>query len=414
MPFLAIKLQNKLIMPAATTKTAKNNTSNTNISIMQPSTTNMSGGAVTTTEEEDNTTTEDETTQDSECELTTTTKVAEHAMPSIQEAPEETDSEEESDGGEESQNEYGESETEIQFVKALLLEQLGTQPVGRIAPGAYLYLLNAQALTKFVRLTKYHTYGNQLQQDMATKLAVDIARTQQVVTPLSAINTQDGELFVIDGTPQLMALRNLSDGVLEKLTVMLVVYEIRSLSDPVAKGLFTKLNTRQLFTIDTHTHTDVERFMAILLAQPNFREGIKASAANKKANFPHISASELRKSIHEIMAQMQADGSKANVELLANRLIDFNCICKGKPISTLFGLHISGGAHTGDAIDDKTRERYKKMIAKDFYLASPYGRCWPQFLLGRSDTELVAMPKGSSAPVVPVVSQKLSFSLKKA
>jgi len=400
--------------PAATTKSTKNNISNTNFSVVQPST--MAVNTVTTTEEEDNTTTEDETTQDSECELTTITKVAGQAMPSIQEAPEETDSEEESDGEEESQNEY-ESETEIQYVKAQLLEQLSTQPVGRIAPDAYLYLLSSHSLIKFVRLTKYHTYGNQFQRDMATKFAMDIARTQQVITPLSAINTQDGELFVIDGIHQLMALRNLSDGVLEKLTVMLVVYEIRSLSDPVAKGLFTKLNTRQLFTIDTHTQTDVEQFMTLLLAQPNFREGIKASAANKKANFPHISASELRKSLQEILAQIQADGSKANLEFLANRLIDFNCICKGKPISTLFGIHISGGsssAHAGDTIDDKTRERYKKMVAKDFYLASPYGRCWPQFLLGRSDTELFAIPKGSSAPIVPVVSQKLSFSLKKA
>ena len=380
------------------------------VAVMQPSTTSMAAAAVTTTEEEDNaTTTEDETTQDIEYDVPV---AGNQVMPPIPEAHVEvTESEEESDE-EESNEEYGESETEVQFVKAALLEQLGTQPTGRIAPGTYLYLLTAHALTKFTRLAKYHTYGNQLQPEMATKLAVDIARTQQVVTPLSAVNTQDGELFVIDGIHQLMALRNLSDGVLEKLTVMVVIYEFRALSDPAAKALFTKLNTRQLFTIDTHTQTDVERFMALILAQPNFREGIKASAANKKANFPHISASELRKSLHEIIAQLQADGNKVNIELLANRLIDFNCICKGKPISTLFGLHVSGSTHTGEGIDDKTRDRYKKMVAKEFYLASPYGRCWPQFLLGRADTELAAAPKGSSAPVIPVVSQKLSFTLK--
>ncbi len=369
----------------------------------QPSTTIMVAGVVTTTEEEDNvTTTEDETTQDSEYEAPSGHQV----MPPIQEAAVEEESEEESD------EENGESETEIQFVKSPLLEQLGTQPTGHLAPGTYLYLLSGSALTKFARLTKYHTYGNQLQQDMVTKLAVDIARSQQVVTPLSAVNTQDGEIFVIDGIYQLLALRNLSDGVLEKLTVMLVVYEFRTLSDPAAKALFTKLNTRQLFTIDTHTQSDIEKFMSLLLAQPAFKEGIKSSAANKKANFPHVSASELRKSLQEIIAQLQSDGSKPNIETLANRLIDFNCICKGKPISTLFGLHVSASTHTGEGIDDKTRERYKKMVAKDFYLASPYGRCWPQYLLGRADTELVAAPNGSSAPVIPVVSQKLAFTLK--
>jgi len=391
-------------MSLATTTT----TFTTNSTGMQPS---------TTTDDEYITTTEDETTQDSECELSTTKEVVtENQMPIIQELPfEDSESESEEESDEEERNTCNlDSETEIKlFVKALLLAQLGVHPVSRIAPGANLYLLTTHPLTKFVRLTKYHTYGNQLQQDMVTKLSVDIARTQQVVTPLSAINTHDGELFVIDGVHQLMALRNLSDGVLEKLTLMLVVYEIQSLSDPMAKSLFTKLNTRQLFTIDTHTQTDVEKFMALILAQPNFRDGIKASAANKKANFPHISASELRKSLQEIIAQMQADGSKTNIDMLANRLIDFNCICKGKPISTLFGLYnSSGSAHTSDVIDDKTRERYKKMVAKDFYLASPYGRCWPQFLLGRSDTELIVAPKSSSAPVIPVVSQKFSFSLK--
>jgi hypothetical protein len=372
---------------------------------------------VTTTEEEDNiTTTEDETTQDSEYEMPATT-LAGRAMPPIQEVQaEEIRSEEESDSEEESESSYVDTEHEIQFVKALLLEQLGTQTTARIAPGTYLYLLTGHALTKFIRLTKYHVYGNQLLPDIATKLAVDIARTQQVVAPLSAVNTQEGELFVIDDIYQLMALRNLSDGVLEKLTVMLVVYEIRALGDPMAKALFTRLNTRQQFTIDIRTQTDIEQFMSRVLAHPAFKDGVKSSTANKKANFPHISATELRKSLQEIIAQLQADGSKANIELLANRLIDFNCICKGKPISTLFGLHVSGGGsvYTGDAIDDKTRERYKKMVAKDFYLASPYGRCWPQFLLGRSDTELVTVPKGSSAPVIPVVSQKLSFSLKKS
>ena len=385
--------------PKATKMTTTISTATT-----QPSITNMSEGAVTTTEEEDNvTTTEDETTQDSEYEVPTVN----HVMSPIQEAlVEEEESEEESD------EENGESETEVQFVKAPLLEQLCTQPTGQLAPGTYIYLLSGAALTKFARLAKYHTYGNQIQQDMINKLAVDIARTQQVVVPLSAVNTQDGELFVIDGTHQLLALRNLSDGVLEKLAIMLVVYEFRTLSDPAAKALFTKLNTRQLFTIDTHTQTDVEKFMSLLLAQPAFKEGIKSSAANKKANFPHVSASELRKSLQEIIAQLQSDGSKPNIETLANRLIDFNCICKGKPISTLFGLHVSSSSHTSEGIDDKTRERYKKMVAKDFYLASPYGRCWPQFLLGRADTELVAAPTGSSAPVIPVVSQKLAFTLK--
>jgi hypothetical protein len=377
-------------------KSAKTNTIFTTQEIIQQQ-------SITTTEEEDNvTTTEDETTQDSEYEV----PAGHQVMSPIQEAAKE-------ESEEESNEENGESETEVQFLKAQLLIQLGIQPIGQLASGTYLYLLSGAALTKFARLTKYHTYGNQLQQDIVTKVAVDIARSQQVVAPLSAVNTQDGELFVIDGVQQLMALRNLSDCVLEKLTMMLVVYEFRTLNDPAAKELFTRLNNRQLFTIDTHTQSDVDKFMSLILAQPAFKEGIKASAANKKANFPHISASELRKSLQEIMGQLQSDGSKPNIEQLANRLIDFNCICKGKPINTLFGLHVSGSAHKGDAIDDKTRDRYKKMVAKDFYLASPYGRQWPQFLLGRADTELVAAPKGSSAPIVPVVSQKFAFSLKK-
>jgi hypothetical protein len=243
-------------------------------------------------------------------------------------------------------------------------------------------------------------------------MAVDIVRTQQIVAPLTAINTQAGELFVIDDIYTLMALRNLSDSVLDKLTIMLLVYEFRALTDPSARALFIRLNTKHQFTIDQKSISDIDKFMSIILAHPAFKEGIKSSAANRKANFPHISSTELRKSIQEVITGLRANGSNPDISALANRLIDFNCICKGKPISTLFGLHISS-ANKSDIIDDKIRERYRKMVAKDFYLASPYGRCWPQFLFGRADTELTAMPKGSSAPVMPVVSQKLSFTLKK-
>ena len=247
-------------------------------------------------------------------------------MTPIQEANAE-ESEEESDeeaANSESEADYVDSENEVSFVKALLLEQLGTPATGCIAPGTHLYLLTGPALFKFVWLTKYHTYGNQLVPDMATKLAVDIARTQQVVAPLSAINTQDGGLFVIDDVYQLMALKNLSEGVLEKLTVMLVVYEFRALTEPSCKALFTRLNTRQQFTIDTGTQSDIDQFMSIILAQPAFKDGIKSSSANKKANFPHVSAAELRKSVQEVISQLQTNGSKANIAALANRLIDFN------------------------------------------------------------------------------------------
>jgi len=374
---------------------------------------------VETTEEEDNvTTTEDETTQESDYEMPSATMHPGSVMTPIQEAhaeeSEEESDEEETNSEEESEADYVDSENEVSFVKAQLLEHLGTPATGRIAPGTHLYLLTGQALTKFTRLVKYHTYDNKLTPDLATKLAMDIARTQQIVAPISAVNTQEGELFVIDDVYNLMALRNLSDGVIEKLTVMLVVYDFRALSDPACKALFTRLNTRQQFTIDTRSLSDIDQFMSLILAQPAFKDGVKTSAANKKANFPHISATELRKGIQEIINRLHADGNKVSIDSLANRLVDFNCICKGKPISTLFGLHISGSNHTGDDIDDKTRERYKKMVAKDFYLASPYGRQWPQYLLGRSDTEIVAVPKGSSAPVLPVASQKFSFTLKLA
>jgi hypothetical protein len=361
----------------------------------------------TSSSDEDNiTTTEDETTQDSSYEIPCGQQLG---MPSIEE---ESDKEEvyETDPTHEDE----ESETEITFNRSEFLEQLGTPPTSSLAAGTYLYLLTGKSLIRFVRLTKYYTYGNPLNQDLPTKMAIDIARTQQVVAPLTAVNTQDGELFVIDDIYILLALRNLSDSVLEKLTVMLVVYEFRTLTDPSAKALFTRLNNRQQFTIDTKSVSDIDQFMSIILAHPAFKDGVRASVANRKANFPHISSSELRKSIQEIMTSIRANSSNLDISALANRLIDFNCICKGKPISTLFGLHISSGStNTGDAIDEKTRERYKKMVAKDFYLASPYGRCWPQFLLGRNDTELVAAQKGSSAPVIPVVSQKFSFTLKK-
>ena len=363
-------------------------------------------------EDEDNiTTTEDETTQDSSYELPVEQPLG---MPSIEEESDEEESEEELENGVEDGHENSESESEIQFHRSEFLEQLGTPPMGSLSAGTHLYLLTGKSLTKFVRLSKYYTYGNPINQDLPTKMAIDIARTQQVVAPLTAVNTQDGELFVIDDVYNLLALRNLSDSVLERLTVMLVVYEFRALTDPATKALFTRLNTRQQFTIDTKSVSDIDQFMSIILAHPAFKEGIKSSAANRKANFPHISSTELRKSIQEIITNIRTNGTNPDISALANRLIDFNCICKGKPISTLFGLHISNGSTTkGDAIDDKTRERYKKMVAKEFYLASPYGRCWPQFLLGRADTELVGMPKGSSAPVIPVVSQKFSFTLKK-
>lgn len=401
----------------------KTTVNSTTQQVIQPSSTmtNTFSAGNTTTEEEDNaTTTEDETTQESDYEIPATQIISSgQALLPIQEVQqEEEESEYESQDSE--AEDTAESETEIPFMRASILDSIttGGSPLipFKIADGTYLYLLTGKALTKLTRLVKYHTYGNQLAPDLATRLAIDIARSQQVVAPLSAINTQDGELFVIDDVYTLLALRNLSDSVLEKLTIMLMVYEFRALTEPGAKALFTRLNSRQQLTIETQTVSDIDQFMLLILAQPAFKEGIKSSSANKKANFPHISSTELRKSVQEIIIRLRETGiTKPDIAALANRLIDFNCICKGKPISTLFGLHLgSVSTHTGESIDDKTRERYKKMVAKDFYLASPYGRCWPQFLLGRADTELVAAaPHGSSAPIIPTVSQKFSFTLKK-
>jgi len=398
-------------------KNTKKTTTNSTIQPINSMTNTISEGNTTTEEEDNATTTEDETTQESDYEMPATQFITGgQAMPPIQEVQQEEESEYESQDSE--AEDTAESETEIPFMRASILDSIATggSPVipFKIADGTYLYLLTGQSLTKFVRLVKYHTYGNQLAIEVATRLAIDIARSQQVVAPLSAINTQDGELFVIDDVYTLMALRNLSDGVLEKLTVMLMVYEFRALADPNAKALFTRLNARQQLTIETQTVSDIDHFMSIILAHPAFKDGIKSSSANKKANFPHISSAELRKSVQEVICRLRESGIKPDMAALANKLIDFNCICKGKPISTLFGLHVvAASARTSDSIDDKTRERYKKMVAKDFYLASPYGRCWPQFLLGRADTELVAAPQGSSAPIIPTVSQKFSFTLKK-
>lgn len=368
------------------------------------------------------TTTEDETTQESEGEQYVT-RLDPHkpydTLPVIPEVSSESDTEDSEDSDNITQDvldaqtaQSAQSVPATHTIKSQLLEQLNTPPTGRLTLDSHLYLLTGSSLTKFIRLTKYHTYGNQIHSDMATKYAIETARTQRVVAPLSAINTQDGELYVVDDIHQLMSLRNLSDGVLEKLTVMLIVYDFINLNDIKAKTLFARLNNRHLFTIDTHVQSDIEQFMTRILSQPAFRDGIKASG-NKKTNFPNISATEFRKSLQEIIAQIQLDGGKPNIDLLANRLIDFNCICKGKPISTLFGLHVtSSSSQISNVIDDKISEKYKKMVVKNFYLASPYGRCWPQFLLGRPDTEIIGIQTNLTVPIVPVISPKLSFNLK--
>lgn len=270
-----------------------------------------------------------------------------------------------------------------------------------------LKLYKGQELIVFIRLTPYHIYDANLDQTVINNLSTEIINSQQVPIMFSAISLSNGETYIIDDVYYLMALRKLSDIILDKLEPIPVMFYNNmgagdSLEDPECKILFNKLAAPNKLVINPVCNQEITRFCDIIQSDSICKKNIKTQTG--KVNFPYISLIDIQKTMTEVLDKLKP--GTYDIEKLAERFLAFNIICRSKSINTLFGM---SPTDCSESQANKLKARYYKMKGKEFYLASPYGQLWKQYILGKSDTEIQVMSKKDN---VFVPSTKLSIKLK--
>lgn len=248
-----------------------------------------------------------------------------------------------------------------------------------------IYCITGSQTADFVRSISINTFGNLLNSEHIDYLTREIQSTRQIIGNIVCAY-YDNKYELIDGPHRIMALRKLNNDILATLTLDIIVYHTTYID---LKKLFIKLNTMKPFSIESGVDYDAWRIVNELKSFPGFKVGIK-DTQQTGSNFPHIHAGDMRQRLSIVLATL----GQYDINNIITKLTGFNLLCSGKPISTHFKVL---------QIDDKLRQKFKKMEEKSFYLASPYGMQWDRYLLG----ENIDIPSSMLQPA-----KALGFTLK--
>jgi hypothetical protein len=225
---------------------------------------------------------------------------------------------------------------------------------------------------RFVKNIEPYTYNNELDKKHIQTLAANIQKNKLVIGGFITIEFDDGSVCLFDGHHRIEALKKLDDTVLNEIIIYAFHFKSDERESHQTRELFSKINTVKPFDVK-----EQERCVnsSIIIEQlkkwhPGFKQCLRDN--KKLVQKGNYLQSQFVDELRSKLKQFDNMNKPYDTRLICDQIIKYNDSLPGRGLNYIFGKDNIQAAETDD---------FKKMETKKFYLASPGGRKWREFVI---------------------------------
>jgi hypothetical protein len=226
--------------------------------------------------------------------------------------------------------------------------------------------------TKFVRSIEPYTYNNELNKKHIQSMVTNFEKNKLVIGGFITIEFNDGSNCLFDGHHRIEALKKLDDSVLDEIVIYVFHFKSDARESQQTRDLFSKINTVKPFDVK-----EQERCVnsSIIIEQlkkrhPGFKQCLRDN--KKLVQKGNYLQSTFVEELKTKLMQFDINNRTYDNNLIVDQIIKYNDSLPDKGLNYIFGKSNIQATET---------EEFKKMATKLFYLASPGGRKWSEFII---------------------------------
>ncbi len=225
---------------------------------------------------------------------------------------------------------------------------------------------------KFVRTIEPYTYNNELNTKHIQSMVANIQQNKRVIGGVVTIEFNDGSICLFDGHHRIEALKKLDDSVLSEITIIVFHFKSDTRESQQTRELFSKINTVKPFDIKEQDRCSNSNIIVEQLKKrhPGFKQCLRDN--KKLVQKGNYLQSAFVDELKAKLKQFDINNRPYDTALIVDQIIKFNDSLPNKGLNYIF---------CKDNIQAAETEEFKKMTTKQFYLATPGGRKWPEFVL---------------------------------
>lgn len=246
-------------------------------------------------------------------------------------------------------------------------ELLGTN----LDPENTSFMLFKPDIVKFVRNVEPYTYNNELNVEHIKTLTTNFQKNKLVIGGFVTIEFDDGSICLFDGHHRIEALKKLDDATLKQITIYIFHFKSDARESKHTRHLFSQINTVKPFDPKEFERMDNINYIVEQLKKKH--PGFKTCLRDNKHRVQKGSylQSEFVTELRQKLKYFDSINKQYDNNIIIEQIINYNNSLPAKGLNYIFGKQ---------NILDADSEEYKKMQTKQFYLASPGGKKWIDFI----------------------------------
>ena len=226
--------------------------------------------------------------------------------------------------------------------------------------------------TRFVKNIEPYTYNNELDKKHVQNLTTNIQKNKLVIGSFITIEFDDGDICLFDGHHRIEALKKLDDTVLSEIVIYAFHFKSDERESQKTRELFSKINTVKPFDVKEQERCVNSSIIIELLKKrhPGFKQCLRDN--KKLVQKGNYLQSTFVEELKTKLKHFDTNNKPYDNIQVCEQIIKYNDSLPARGLNYIFGK---------DNIQATETEDFKKMTTKQFYLASPGGHKWPEFVI---------------------------------
>jgi hypothetical protein len=203
-------------------------------------------------------------------------------------------------------------------------------------------------------------------------MITNIQKNKLVIGGFITIEFNDGAICLFDGHHRIEALKKLSDIVLSEIVIYVFHFKSDARESQKTRELFGKINTVKPFDVKEQERCTNS---SIIIEQLKKRHlGFKQCLRDNKklVQKGNYLQSTFVEELKAKLKQFDTNNKPYDNIQVCEQIIKYNDSLPARGLNYIFGKTTIQATET---------EEFKKMTTKQFYLASPGGHKWPEFVI---------------------------------
>jgi len=234
--------------------------------------------------------------------------------------------------------------------------------------------------SKFIMNIKDYLFNNTINYEHVNEIYKQILNDddKEIIGNFTVIQCDDNNnIYLLDGHHRKTALLKIINENNDRfyfdnnnITIEIKLYHVPNLESHLVEELYNKINNVKPFTIKTKDDK-VRIIMSKLNEVEAFKKGLHSYKNNNVIGCaPYYNINKFINQLRELINNNEYDYLD-NLDIIVNRIIDFNTKCSKLKLNKLFGLPKDSKANTTNY-----KKKLLKMKTINFYLCSTYGKTW--------------------------------------